>query len=93
MKTQIVEVTTLIKQTREEAITLAHEIGGGEVHALHIQRGFGTPAEQPVGYLVKPLKPLTQWQRLTDEERNQFRQWAHPEIIDAIELKLRERNP
>ena len=34
-----------------------------------------------------------QWQGLTDEERNQFRQWAHPEIIDAIELKLRERNP
>ena len=34
-----------------------------------------------------------QWQGLTDEERNQVRQWAHPEIIDAIELKLRERNP
>ncbi len=34
-----------------------------------------------------------QWQGLTDDERNQFRQWAHPEIIDAIELKLRERNP
>ena len=56
MKTQIVEVVTLIKQTREEAITLAYEIGGGEVHALHIQRGLGMPAEQPVGYLVKPLK-------------------------------------
>ena len=33
------------------------------------------------------------WRGLTDEERNQFRQWAHPEIIDAIELKLQERNP
>lgn len=56
MKTQIVEVVTLIKQTREEAITLAYEIGGGEVHALHIQRGLTKPSEQPVGYLVQPLK-------------------------------------
>jgi len=33
-----------------------------------------------------------QWQGLTDEEREQFRQWAHPDIIEAIELKLQERN-
>ena len=32
------------------------------------------------------------WQGLTDEEREQFRQWAHPDIIEAIELKLQERN-
>jgi hypothetical protein len=43
--------------------------------------------------LRKQLAQPIQWQGLTDEERNQFRQWAHPEIIDAIELKLRERNP
>ena len=32
------------------------------------------------------------WQGLTDDEREQFRQWAHPDIIEAIELKLQERN-
>ena len=32
------------------------------------------------------------WQGLTDEEREQFRQWAHPDIIEAIELRLQERN-
>lgn len=33
-----------------------------------------------------------QWQGLTDEERDQFKQWAHPDIIEAIELRLQERN-
>ena len=33
-----------------------------------------------------------QWQGLTDDEREQFRQWAHPDIIEAIELKLQQRN-
>ena len=32
------------------------------------------------------------WVGLTDEEREQFRQWAHPDIIEAIELRLQERN-
>ncbi len=32
------------------------------------------------------------WQGLTDAEREQFRQWAHPDIIEAIELRLQERN-
>jgi hypothetical protein len=53
---KIEEIVTFIKHTREEAITLAYEMGGGEVHALHLQRGFGVPAEKPVGYLVLPLK-------------------------------------
>lgn len=53
---EINEVVTFIKATREEAVALAYDIGGGEVHALHIQRGFGTPAEKPVGYLVMPLE-------------------------------------
>jgi len=52
----IEEVITFIKATREEAITLAYEIGGGEVHALHIQRGFASPAEKPVGYFVVKKK-------------------------------------
>ena len=33
-----------------------------------------------------------EWKGLTDEEREQFRQWAHPDIIEAIELKLQQRN-
>jgi len=33
-----------------------------------------------------------EWQGLTNDEREQFRQWAHPDIIEAIELKLQERN-
>ncbi len=33
-----------------------------------------------------------EWQGLTDSEREQFRQWAHPDIIEAIELRLQERN-
>jgi hypothetical protein len=53
---KIEEVVTFIKATREEAITLAYELGGAEVHALHIQRGFAKPAEKPVGYLVLPFK-------------------------------------
>ena len=53
---KIEEIVTFIKPTREEAITLAYEIGGGEVHALHLQRGFAAPATNPVGYLVLPFK-------------------------------------
>lgn len=48
---KIEEVVTFIKATREEAITLAYEIGGGVVHELRVMRGF-TPATAPVGYLV-----------------------------------------
>ena len=55
-KVEINEIVTFIKATREEALALAYDIGGGEVHALHIQRGFGMPAEKPVGYLVLPLE-------------------------------------
>lgn len=33
-----------------------------------------------------------QWQGLTDDEKRSMVEWAHPDIIDAIELKLRERN-
>ena len=52
---KIEEVVTFIKATREEAITLAYEIGGGEVHELRIMKGF-MPAAAPVGYLVLPHK-------------------------------------
>ena len=75
---RIEEVVTFIKATREEAVTLAYEIGGGEVHALHIQRGFESPAEKPVGYYVMPTK---EWVGLTDEELREF-------DVDTIEAKL-----
>ena len=63
----IEEVVTFIKATREEAVTLAYEIGGGEVHALYIQRGFESPAEKPVGYYVMPTK---EWLGLTKNEQS-----------------------
>ena len=65
MSTRIQEAVTFIKATREEAITLAHDVGDAEVHALHIQKGFSAPAQQPVGYMVVPVKT---WVGLTDEE-------------------------
>jgi len=55
---KIQEVVTFIKATREEAITLAYEIGGGEVHELIVMRGF-KPSTEPVGYLVLPHKEAT----------------------------------
>ncbi|NDF74715.1 MAG: hypothetical protein EB114_11095 [Betaproteobacteria bacterium] len=65
MSTRIQEAVTFIKATREEAITLAHDVGDAEVHALHIQNGFSAPAQQPVGYMVVPVK---RWVGLTAEE-------------------------
>ena len=32
------------------------------------------------------------WQGLTDEEKHELLEWVHPDIIDAIELKLQVRN-
>ena len=58
-KVEIQEFLTFIKATREEALALAYDIGGGQVHALHIQSGFGMPAAKPVGYLVLPLEKNT----------------------------------
>ena len=33
-----------------------------------------------------------QWQGLTEDEKNAMVEWAHPDIIEAIELKLKGRN-
>lgn len=49
-------------------------------------------AKEVIPLLRAAIKQPRQWQGLTDAERNEFRQWAHPEIIEAIELKLKERN-
>jgi hypothetical protein len=51
----IQEVVTFIKQTREEAIALAYDMGGGEVHALHFMMTNLMPSAKPIGYLVLPL--------------------------------------
>ena len=32
------------------------------------------------------------WQGLTDAEKLELLEWAHPDIVEAIELKLQERN-
>ena len=52
---KIQEVVTFIKHTREEAIALAYDMGGGEVHALHFMMTNLMPSATPVGYLVLPL--------------------------------------
>ena len=52
----IQEVVTIIQPTREVAIALAYDIGGGEVHALHMMMSNFRPSEKPIGYLVLPLK-------------------------------------
>ena len=89
---EINEIVTFIKATREEALALAYDIGGGEVHALHIQGGFGMPAEKPVGYLVLPLK--REWVGLTDNEARKFyeKYTDREELIYAIDKFLEEKN-
>ena len=96
---EINEIVTFIKATREEALALAYDIGGGEVHALHIQGGFGMPAEKPVGYLVLPLK--REWVELSDDELEDLefasvdREYGHLDVrvlSQAIEAKLKEKN-
>jgi hypothetical protein len=92
---RIEEVVTFIKATREEAVTLAYEIGGGEVHALHIQREFELTTEKPVGYYVMPTK---EWVGLTEDEAIELLpvgDWEVEltlEFAKAIEAKLKDKN-
>jgi hypothetical protein len=37
-------------------------------------------------------KSKREWQGLTDDEKRSLVEWAHPDIIEAIELKLKEKN-
>lgn len=53
MNVVIEEQITFIQPTREQAVTLAYEMGGGVVHALVLMNGL-QPAFKPVGYLVVP---------------------------------------
>ena len=58
MNVTIKEQVTFIQPTREQAVTLAYEMGGGVVHALVLMNGL-QPASKPVGYLVVPDKEKT----------------------------------
>ena len=55
------------------------------------ERGCACHDDRVDGETVEVVQ-RREWVGLTDEEREQFRQWAHPDIIEAIELKLQERN-
>ena len=54
--------------------------------------GFESLPASPTWWDDPVSKMQREWKGLTDEEREHFRQWAHPDIIEAIELKLQERN-
>lgn len=54
------------------------------------ERGCACHDDRVDGETVEVVQ--RKWVGLTDAEREQFRQWAHPDIIEAIELRLQERN-
>ena len=54
--------------------------------------GICKPSGCELENVTKTWMNSRKWQGLTDEERDQFKQWAHPDIIEAIELRLQERN-
>ena len=93
----IKESVVWIEQTREQAITLANDIGyDAEVHALVIRKSTFEMAHKPVGYLVYcPPK----WVGLTDEEILKFQDivpntlgYDLIEFAKAVEAKLKEKN-
>jgi hypothetical protein len=94
------ELVVWIEQTREQAITLAHDVGNdAEVHALHIRKGTFGFAEKPVGYLVY-IPP--KWVGLSEKDADSIECWFREEIennrfsvqnlIARIEAKLKEKN-
>jgi len=88
----IKESVVWIEQTREQAITLANDIGGdAEVHALVIRKNTFGMAHTPVGYLVYcPPK----WIELTDKERQEIHGSTKSPYDDLllVEAKLKELN-
>lgn len=88
----IKESVVWIEQTREQAITLANDIGNdAEVHALVIRKSTFETTHKPVGYLVYcPPK----WVGLTDEERQEIHGSTKSPYDDLllVEAKLKERN-
>ena len=91
----IKESVVWIEQTREQAITLANDIGGdAEVHALVIRKGTFEMAHKPVGYLVYQAP---KWKGLTvDEIAELVCNLEDPEnrieLGQKIEAKLKEKN-
>lgn len=51
-------------------------------------------AETPrtVQYLWDGPPPRREWVGLTDDEREEFAQWVHPDVLDSIEAARKERN-
>ena len=89
----IQQVVTFVQATKEEAITLAHDIvGDANVHALVIHKGLTTNPE-PVAYMVEGLR---EWQGLTDDEIDEVVKSCNTtdtyKYFRAIETKLKEKN-
>ena len=88
----IKESVVWIESTREQAITLANDVGNdAEVHALVIRKNTFGMAHTPVGYLVYcPPK----WIELTDKERQEIHGSTKSPYDDLllVEAKLKERN-
>ena len=93
----IQEVVTFVQATKEEAVTLAHDIvGDANVHALVIHKGLTTNPE-PVAYMVEALR---EWRGLPDMEVFDLadkhlyggENYAILSFYQAIESKLKEKN-
>jgi len=88
----IKESVVWIESTREQAITLANDVGNdAEVHALVIRKNTFGMAHTPVGYLVYcPPK----WIELTDKERQEIHGSTKSPYDDLllVEAKLKEKN-
>lgn len=41
---------------------------------------------------AKSRPPRREWKGLTDEEREQFVQWMHPDVLERVEAALKEKN-
>lgn len=86
----IIALRSAIEQAQEPAAWMTFD-SAGEEDDIWYDNPDGKLLE---GWTYKPLytAPPRQWQGLTDDEREQFRRWAHPDMIEAIELRLQERN-
>lgn len=86
--------------TRDDIIRMAHEAGLHLATETHWMPIIDLKYAQKFAELVAAAERSAcaqvceerQWQGLTEAEKNQFRQWAHPDMIEAIELRLQERN-
>lgn len=54
----------------------------------HPYHGASLPGELDMAIKLIEQALNRGWQGLTDNERQELLEWAHPDIIEAIELKL-----